>query len=200
MPIDIKTNDDASPYSEQPRHTQFLVIEGNDIVIDGHLAVIAFTAANSLIADNHVTGNSQRFVLSNGKWSGTLQDGLIYQYFNNVIKDNVIEASLSFANIEIQSWAEDLEYRYYRIGQVDINNNRFLNGAPLLRLNTTHPIATIESVDVHANYYEGSGGRSVEIVGGGIVEDVTLRENVFVNTARGYDGVGDVLFEDNEWR
>ncbi len=200
VPIDIKTNDDASPFSAQPRSTQFMVIEGNEIVMNGGLAAIQFSAANSLIAGNHVTGHSQRFVEMNGKWSGTLRGDLIYEYFGNVVRDNVVEAALSFAAVEIRGWGEDLDYKYYRIGRAAIHDNRFVTGSALLRLNTAHPLGAIQTVDLYGNYVEGDDGKAVEIVGGGTVEDIRIRDNVFVNTAQGYDGSGQVIFENNEWR
>ena len=148
----LLTNDDTALFSEKQRSAQYFVIANNTFDYRNG-AVIQMAAANTLVTNNVVRGSHSFFVGLDGKWSGVLRDGLIYDYYGNVIRDNTIEGSLEFF-LEVSGWNEG-DYRRYNIGDITVTDNSATNVRTILNLRPRFDDALIDSIRVENNRFAG---------------------------------------------
>ncbi|MEM7735925.1 MAG: beta-galactosidase [Deinococcota bacterium] len=148
----LLTNDDTAPFSEQQRSAQYYVIANNTFEFERG-SIIQMAAANSLVTDNIVRGTHRHFVGSDGKWSGTLEEELIYDFYGNIIRDNTIEGSLSFF-LEVSGWDEG-GFERYNIGNFVVEGNRADSVRAVLNLRPRFPEASIDNIDVRNNVFLG---------------------------------------------
>ncbi len=148
----LLTNDDTAPFSEQQRSAQYYVIANNTFEFERG-SIIQMAAANSLVTDNIVRGTHRHFVGSDGKWSGTLEEELIYDFYGNIIRNNTIEGSLSYF-LEVSGWDEG-GFERYNIGNFVVEGNRADSVRAILNLRPRFPEASIDNIDVRNNVFLG---------------------------------------------
>ena len=148
----LLTNDDTAPFSDQQRSVQYYVVANNRFDFESG-SIVQMAAANTLITDNIVRGSHRHFVGVDGKWSGTLRDGLIYDYYGNVIQNNIIEGSLAFF-LEVSGWNRG-DFRRYNIGDITVTSNYANNVRTILNLRTRHPDALIDGITLDDNTFDG---------------------------------------------
>ncbi|MEM6428164.1 MAG: hypothetical protein AAF708_02915 [Deinococcota bacterium] len=148
----LLTNDDTAPFSEQQRSAQYYVIANNTFEFERG-SIIQMAAANSLVTDNIVRGTHRHFVGSDGKWSGTLEEELIYDFYGNIIRDNTVEGSLSYF-LEVSGWNEG-GFERYNIGNFVVEGNRAESVRAVLNLRPRFPKASINNIDVRNNIFLG---------------------------------------------
>lgn len=152
MAVLLLTNDDTALFSERQRSAQYFVIANNTFDYRNG-AVIQMAAANTLVTNNIVRGSHSFFVGLDGKWSGVLRDGLIYDYYGNVIRSNTIEGSLEFF-LEVSGWNEG-DYRRYNIGDITVADNSATDVRTILNLRPRFDEALIDGIRVHNNRFTG---------------------------------------------